>query len=228
MDEIAGLKFLERPSHEGEGPAPALLLLHGVGSHEGDLFRLAPSLDPRFHLFSLRAPVVLGPGSYGWFHVEFTPQGSVIEPEEAEASRRALIAFIEALPAARGIDPRRVYSMGFSQGAIMTLALVYTRPDLLAGAVALAGRTLPELFAEEGPLAGHLAPPEALEGLPVFVGHGLHDEVLGVHHARATRERLQAYPVRLTYREYDMGHFIGEACLEEVRRWLAERLEEAP
>ncbi len=226
MDEIAGLRFLERPAGAGEGPVPALLLLHGVGSHEGDLFRLAPSLGPRFHLFSLRAPVVLGPGSYGWFRVEFTPQGSVIEPEEAEASRQAFIAFIESLPSARDVDPRRVYSLGFSQGAIMTLALVFTRPDLLAGAVALAGRTLPELFAETGPLAGHLAPLEALAGLPVFVGHGLQDEVLGVHHARATRERLEAAPVRLTYREYDMGHCIGQACLEEVRRWLAERLEE--
>ena len=59
---------------------PLLLLLHGVGSNEDDLFGLAPYLDERFLIISVRAPNTLGPGSYAWFDVDFTPQGPVIDP----------------------------------------------------------------------------------------------------------------------------------------------------
>jgi len=208
----------------GEHP-PLLILLHGVGSHEGDLFGLAPYLDPRFHILSLRAPYTLGPGSYAWFEVQFPPQGPVIQPEQAEASRKALVHFIEKVSAHYQADPRQVYLLGFSQGAILSLALTLTRPDLLAGVVAMSGRTVPELFSQDGPLAGHLAPREQLENFPLMVVHGAQDQVLPVRYGRDTRDRFAALPVKLTYKEYDMSHSVSEASLRDVAAWLAARLD---
>ncbi len=136
-----------------------MLLLHGVGSHEGDLLGLAPHLDGRFFVVSARAPITLGPGSYAWFHVEFTPAGPVINPQEAESSRLALLRVIGELVEAYALDPKRVFLAGFSQGAIMSLSVALTAPDKVAGVVAMSGRILPEVLLK-------MAPPEALAGLP--------------------------------------------------------------
>src|SRR5438046_1957445 len=72
------------PRAPSSGPPPLLLLLHGVGSHEGDLIGLAPYLDGRFYIVSARAPIQVGPGMYGWYHVTLYPQVPVIDPAEAE------------------------------------------------------------------------------------------------------------------------------------------------
>ena len=60
------LNFLPRRPLSGS-LSPLLLILHGVGSHEGDLAALVPLLDDRFHVLNLRAPISLAPSSYAWF-----------------------------------------------------------------------------------------------------------------------------------------------------------------
>jgi phospholipase/carboxylesterase len=197
---------------------PLLILLHGVGSNEHDLFGLAPQLDPRFAIVSARAPNTRAPGSYAWFDVAFTPRGPVIDAGQAEASRQQLIRFIGAACAAYRADPGRVYLMGFSQGAIMSASIALTRPELTAGAVLMSGRILPEI----GPL---IAPAEKLAGLPFLVVHGTEDPVLPVHHGRASRTLLTSLPVRLDYHEYAMGHTIGAQSLETVTTWLRHELD---
>ena len=72
------------------GTPPLLLLLHGIGSNEYDLYELAPFLDQRFLIIRVRAPNILGPGSYAWFEVDFTQQGPVINPKQVEASYNTL------------------------------------------------------------------------------------------------------------------------------------------
>lgn len=206
------------PSQPAPGRPPLLLLLHGVGSHEGDLIQLAPYLDSRFFNVSARAPITLGPGMYGWFHLILDPFQPVINPEEAEQSRQILIRFIDEVVDAYGVDPQRVYLLGFSQGAIMSLGIALTRPDKVAGVVAMSGRILPEVL----PL---IASKEALRGLPIFVAHGIDDPILPIHHGRATRDRLAALPVALTYREYPMGHHVTEESLQDAAAWLTARLD---
>ncbi|MCI0337948.1 MAG: alpha/beta fold hydrolase, partial [Acidobacteria bacterium] len=119
---------------------PLLLLLHGFGANEDDLFTLAPYLDERFLIVSARAPVELGPVSYAWFNLGFTPEGVVINLEEAESSRLRLRKFINELIEFYQIDPRAVYLMGFSQGAMMSLALALTYPGIAAAVVSMSGR----------------------------------------------------------------------------------------
>lgn len=213
------LVHLTRPPRApGTGAPPLLLLLHGVGSHEGDLMGLAPYLDGRFFVASARAPLVLGPGMYGWFEVQLDPHRPVIKPEQAEASRLALIRFIGELSETYETDPRRVFLMGFSQGAIMSLSVLLTRPDVLAGVVAMSGRVLPEVLAR-------MAAPEALRDLPVLVVHGLADPILPIHHGREIRDRLAGLPLRLTYKEYPMGHQVSEESLADVTAWLRAELD---
>lgn len=200
-------------------PAPLLLLLHGIGSNEEDLFGLAPYLDKRFLMISARAPVVMGPGSYGWFNIEFTPFGMVADVEQAKRSLRQLAEFIDELVETYGVEGRCVYLMGFSQGAMMSLAVALTEPEKIAGAVIMSGR-FPAQVLEES----HDA--QALKGKPFIVTHGIYDPVLPIEHGREVRESLEALGVELTYREYPMGHEVSIESLRDVSAWLTGALDE--
>ncbi|MDX1931968.1 MAG: alpha/beta fold hydrolase [Capsulimonadales bacterium] len=197
---------------------PLLILLHGVGSNEHDLFDLAGLLDPRFLTLSVRSPITFGPGAYGWYPVTFTPQGAVGDTRLAEEGRQKLITFIGEAVDTYGADPRQVYLLGFSQGAIMSLAVALTRPDLVAGAVVMSGRLLPEAFA-------HRADDAALRGLPILAVHGVLDTVLTIAEAREMNRKLSTLPLDLTYREYGMGHHTTPESISEVSRWLTARLD---
>jgi phospholipase/carboxylesterase len=130
-----------------------------------------------------------------------------------------LLRFIDELVEAYRLDPEQVYLMGFSQGASLGLRLALTRPDKLAGVAAISGMLLPELL----PPA---VPPEALEGLPVFLTHGTADPVVPSHRPHAGRDSLANLPVALTYREYLMGHELGDESVRDAAAWLKERLDE--
>lgn len=213
------LKHLIRhPSGGGRTPPPLLLLLHGVGSNEEDLFTLAPYLDSRLLVVSARAPVALDYGGYGWFRIDFTPRGMVADLEQAKRSLGIIPGFVDALIEAYGADARRVYLAGFSQGAMMSLALLLTRPEKVAGVVAMSGRLPVQVLGRE-PDRG------ALNGKPVLVTHGLYDPVLPVENGREARDYLAGLPVELTYSEYPMEHEVSAGCLRDVTAWLTNTLD---
>ena len=214
------LVYKVRQPHIEAGSPPLLLLLHGIGSNEQDLYGLAPFLDKRFLIISVRAPNTLGPGSYAWFEFNFTPQGPVIKPEQAVASHTALITFLKEAITAYDADPKQVYLMGFSQGAIMSASVALIQPELVAGAVLMSGRIPPEIRT-------HIASHEKLSGLPLLVVHGTADLVLPITYGRDSRELLSTLPVKLTYHEYPMGHEVSQESLSDVTRWLSEQLDKA-
>lgn len=219
-DELS-LVHLTRPPEALPPPGarpPLLALLHGVGSNERDLFRLAPRLDARFVVLSLRAPLMRGPESFAWFFAEHTPQGTVIAPEQIMASRDHIARFLGEAVEAYAADPARVYLLGFSQGAIMSLTLALTRPERTAGIAPIAGRIPPEVLPE-------LAPVERTAGLPVLLQHGTADTVLAIDWARTARTILEGQRVDLTYREYEAGHQITPGMLDAAARWLSARLD---
>ena len=197
---------------------PLLLLLHGVGSNEQSMASLAPAFDPRFVVMSVRSPIALGPNAFAWFHVQFTPQGSVIDAAEAKEGWTRLATFIDEVVSAYGTDPARVYLAGFSQGAIMALATLLTAPDQVAGVAAMSGRLLPEVLP-------HAAPAAMLVGKPVLLVHGTLDEKLGVHYARSAREQLAKFPLTLSYHELPIGHAVTQESVSIVGSWLSELLD---
>jgi phospholipase/carboxylesterase len=205
------------PKSDGKRQPPLLLLLHGYGANEDDLFSLAPFVDERFFVVCVRAPIRIGLGSYAWFRLGFSPEGIVIDPAEVEAARQTLRQFVDEAIAAYHVDPKAVFLLGFSQGAMMSLDLALREPQLISGVVALSGRVMPSS-------AEKFASADELIGLPIFVAHGTQDSVLPVGHGRATRDQLQDLPVSLIYREYPMGHEICEQELREFTEWLALQL----
>lgn len=208
------------PRAAAAGRPPLLVLLHGIGTDENDLFPIADRLDPRFQVVSLRAPGTYVMG-HSWFHIEFRPDGTVV-PDVAGAHRTlaALRRWLAAAPARFGTDPRRTVLLGFSQGAMMSLGVLRTEPALVFAVVALSGRAPGDLFPAT-------APADAVAAVPLFVGHGLHDDVLPVAHGRATQQAF-AGGADVTYREYPVAHGITDAELRDVAAWLTARLDRPP
>lgn len=210
--------LVRKPQTETANKPPLLLLLHGIGSNEDDLFSLAPYLDGRFLVVSARAPYVMMAGMYAWFNIEFTPQGMIPDLEQAEESRRLLIEFIDEVVEAHDADPGSVYLMGFSQGAMMSLSVALTRPDKVSRVVAMSGR-LPQHVIEKA------ASPEALSKLEVFITHGTFDEVIPIENGRACRDELERLLVPVTYREYPMAHQVSMESLHDITGWLEASLD---
>ena len=222
MTPVAGLPLthLVRPpttAPQSGGRPPLLLLAHGVGSNERDLFSFADRLAPAFVVVSARAPLTRGPDAFAWFNVQLMPQGRVIAPEQLAASQKTYAEFVGEAILAYGADPAQVYTLGFSQGAIISLVTALTHPRLFAGVVALSGR-IPE---EAMPW---LATPEETAGLPVFMAHGTRDMVIGIEDARAARDVLERQQVALTYTEYDTDHRITPQMFADMTAWLDQRL----
>lgn len=213
------LKYIVREPTGGINErTPILVLLHGVRSNERDLMGLAPALDPRFYVVSAQAPLTLGAGAYGWYQVEFTPDGYIIDEDEAERSVQLVLQFLHELPQATNVETRRVYLMGFSQGAIMTVGCAIRQPQLFAGAVAMSGRLLSSLLEKAAPAA-------ALRDFPLLAVHGIHDTVIPIEHGRELRDELRRFPMALDYREYDMAHQVSGESMRDIGQWLTARLD---
>jgi phospholipase/carboxylesterase len=193
------------------------VLLHGVGSNELAMAALTPWFDPRFIVVSARAPIETEPFAFAWVHVTFTPDGPIIEGDEAIAACQGAAEFVDEAVAAYGADPSRVYLAGFSQGGIVGLGTLLTAPEKVAGVVCMSGRLPPELLP-------HVVAPDRLRGKPVLLVHGIHDATLGIAYARSARAFLDALPVDLDYREFDMAHSTTDDSMTVVGDWLTAHL----
>ena len=196
-----------------------LVLLHGIGANENDLVPLAGDFDPRLLVVSLRAPRPYHDG-WAWFGLDFPAPGEVVpNVDQAHETVADLVRWLAAAPARLGADPQQVYVLGFSQGAMVSLAVLRTAPERLAGVVALSG-----LFDDR--LVASPAADAAVARVPVFVAHGVDDRVLPIADGRAIRERFQPVVEDFTYREYPMAHTIGADEKRDVATWLTARLDD--
>jgi phospholipase/carboxylesterase len=207
------------PRRATEGsPPPLLVLLHGIGSNENDLVSFAGRLDPRFLVVSLRAPRPYH-GGFAWFQITWRSDGSIVpDVDQAHATLADLVRWLAAAPARLGADARRVYLMGFSQGAMMSLGVLSTAPERLAGLVALSG-----LFRDD--LVETPADAGAIGGVAVFVAHGSRDDLLPIADGRAVRDHFQPMVRDFTYREYEMPHTIAPDEVRDVAAWLTAHLD---
>jgi phospholipase/carboxylesterase len=213
--------FVERvaePRRPSAGKPPLLVLLHGIGADENDLFPIARALDPRFKVVSLRAPRPYAVGR-AWFDLDFRPDGSVVpDVAQAKAALADLAKWVADAPARHGTDPARTYVLGFSQGAMMDVGLLQTVPERLAGVIALSGRDPTGLF-------DATADRIEIGRVPLLVAHGQYDDLLPIAHGRAIRDRFDGWSRDFTYREFPVAHGVSEEEIEVIADWLTRRLD---
>ena len=192
---------------------PVIILMHGVGSNEKDLFSFANQLPDSFLVISLRAPIELGKDSYAWYHLSFENGKPISNPIEAEASRLMIIEFINTLKNKHAFNEKRVYLCGFSQGSIMAYSVGLTVPEKIKGIAIMSGRLLEEVK----PI---IASKEKLKHLNVFISHGTNDNVLLINNAREANTYLKQIGITATYKEYPEAHTISNAMFKDMLMWL--------
>lgn len=187
---------------------PVVVSVHGWLGNENVMSIFDRAVPARFAIIGPRGPDEVGPDNHAWMR----------RLDDLEGFRQGLAAlrrFVMALPAAYPVDPDRLYLMGFSQGAAMSLALLLSDPRLVAGAVALAG-FIPEA-------ARDWAAPGKLAGKPVLILHGVEDETVPVAQAREARNVLEAAGADVTYREYEVGHKLNAQGISDLKAWWSGR-----
>ena len=193
---------------------PLLLLLHGYGSNEADLFSFAPELPDEYYIISARAPYELQYGSYAWYAINFdADQNKFSDNDQARISRDEIVYFIDELVANYPIDPNDVNLIGFSQGSILSYAVALSYPEKVNKVVAMSGYINLEIAAED-----YLK--NNLSKLKIFASHGTVDQVIPVDWARKTPAILEKLGVAITYKEYPVGHGVAPQNFHDFKNWL--------
>src|SRR5690606_34791303 len=90
------LYHLIRPAKEQSNQSAVLIMLHGYGSNEADLFSFASELPEELCILSLRAPHSLMDNAYAWYAIHFDEQqGKWTDTKQAIASVQQIKTFIE-------------------------------------------------------------------------------------------------------------------------------------
>src|SRR5690606_3102419 len=202
-------------------PDAAVLWLHGLGADGHDFDPIVPELrlprELRLRFVFPHAPVrpvTLNAGMRmrAWYDILQLGGG----PED-EAGIRASQAALERLVAEQardGIAPGRIVLAGFSQGGAIALQTALRHPSRLAGVLALS-TYLPlasTLEAERAP---------ANASVPIFMAHGLYDDIIPLARAEQSRERLRALGYPVEWHAYPMPHSVCAEEIGDIARFLA-------
>jgi phospholipase/carboxylesterase len=193
---------------------PLLLLLHGYGSNEDDLFSFASELPEEYFVVSAQAPYPLMYGSYAWYVINFdADENKFSDINQAKQSRDLLINFIDELIVKYPIDKEKITLIGFSQGAILSYAIALSYPEKISKVVAMSGYLNTEMAKE------HFEQ-NNFSNLKIFASHGTVDQVIPVDWARKTGPALERLGINFVYKEYAVGHGVAPQNFYDFRNWL--------
>jgi phospholipase/carboxylesterase len=197
----------------GPQPGAAVIWLHGLGADGHDFepivpeLGLPPALQLRFIFpHAPVRPVTLNQGMRmrAWYDIFQLGGGA-----EDEAGIRESAAAVQQLideQIRRGIKTSGIVLAGFSQGGAIALhtALRYSAP--LAGVLALSTylplrATLKAEISEEN------------RKLPIFMAHGLYDDIIPLARAEQSRKALADAGYEVEWHTYPMPHSV---CPEEI------------
>ena len=140
------LQYITREPNTISEKTSLLILLHGYGSNEEDLFSFATELPEDLIIVSARAPQSLGFGSYAWYSINFTAdQGKFSDIPEALVARELVATFIDEIQEKYKITPAKTFLLGFSQGTILSYSVALNYPEKVQKLIALSGHINEEL-----------------------------------------------------------------------------------
>ena len=202
--------FVHRFLPAEDATAPTLLVLHGTGGDENDLIPLARMISGRAAILSPRGRV-LEHGMPRFFR-RLAP--GVFDEEDLRVRTRELADFVIAAADRYGLDPSRVYAVGYSNGANIAASVMLTLPPTLAGGVLL--RPMVPFEPTDAP---------DLSGKPVLISAGLADEIVPLALADRLAELLQRGGARVTVTRQPAGHALIPREIEEAARWFAQYID---
>lgn len=203
--------YLERKATQPN--APLLVLLHGYGSNDADLFSFAEYIPASFHVVSLQAPLTMGENSFAWFPIHFTESMERwTSPEEVKKASDYINAFLVFYIAKHDFDNENLYLMGFSQGAMLSYAVGLATKNV-KGIAALSGYIDPRVVKRTNTSLSS-----------IYVSHGTEDMVVPYPWAEQSVEVLKDYGLSPEFYSYPQGHGINQDNLISIVQWLQAQL----
>ena len=210
------LHHLVREPKVKKAKNPLLLLLHGYGSNEEDLFSFADELPDEYYVISARAPFDMMYGSYAWYAINFdADENKFSDLGQARASRDIIANFIDELVAEYPIDANDVTLIGFSQGCILSYAVAVSYPEKVQRVVAMSGYFNPEIAVDD-------YTDNDLSKLKIFASHGTVDQVIPVEWARKSIPMIQLLGIDIVFKEYMVGHGVAPQNFFDFKHWLSQ------
>ena len=208
------LEYLIREPKVKADKNPLILLLHGYGSNEQDLFSFASELPEEYYVISARAPYDLQYGSYAWYAINFdADENKFSDHNQAMQSRDIIANFIDELLKNYPIDSKQVALLGFSQGTILSYAVALSYPEKVQRVVALSGYLNEEIITEN-------YKKNDFSTLQIFVSHGSVDQVIPISWARKAPGILDSLHIPNVFKEYQVGHGVAPQNFADLKNWL--------
>ncbi|WP_313113829.1 alpha/beta hydrolase [Aequorivita sediminis] len=194
--------------------APVIIMLHGFGSDENDLFSFASELPEKYAIISLKAPIKLEPYGNAWYNIYFdNNQGKFSDDAQAISSRELVAKCIDGVIEKYNVDENNVTLLGFSQGTILSFAVALSYPEKVKNVIGLSGYVNEEILIE-----GYQN--NDFSNLNVYTSHGSVDQVIPVQWARKTEPFLKNLNINCAYSEYPVGHGVAPQNFHDFKSWL--------
>ena len=188
---------------------PALFLLHGYGSNADDLFSFTPYLPETQTIIALQAPLTIANGSFAWYPLYPKPDGTFdSDLETAWKTVELLMENIEELIEKYALNSKDISLLGFSQGAILSWALAFSKPNKIRRIVALSGVVHESVDTSKSPT------------FLAYAAHGTEDMVIPIDKARNTILPLVKKYQEIDYHEFSDGHGVSQENFNLLLQWL--------
>lgn len=209
------LYHIIRVPETSEAKAPVIILFHGYGSNEEDLFSFAAELPKHLFVISVRAPRNLPPYGYSWYDIHYTATEKISNDEQAIESRDMIASFIDEVVENYPVDANNVTLLGFSQGTILSYAVAFTYPEKIKNVIALSGYLNHNLF--------DISDNQKYKHLDFYCSHGSVDQVIPVEAAREITPFMELHSIQHVYEEYPVGHGVAPQNFYSFKAWLEKR-----
>ena len=212
------LHHIIRESSIKDAKAPLLIMLHGYGSDENDLFSFASEFPKELFIISVRAPYPMQPFGNAWYTINFEAEkGKWNDDEQAIQSRDLIAKFINEACSTYPVDENNVTLLGFSQGTILSYAVALTYPEKIKNIIALSGYVNKNILPDNIQVKNY-------SNLDFYCSHGNVDQVIPVDWARQTPNFLKSLNIKHQYSEFPVGHGVAPQNFYELREWLRIRI----
>ena len=216
MSELS-LHHISRSSNLKE-KAPLLIMFHGYGSDENDLFSFASELPKELFIISVRAPYPMQPYGNAWYAINFDAEmNKWNDNEQAKQSRDLISKFIDEACESYPVDKNNVTLLGFSQGTILSYAVALNYPEKVKNIIALSGYINEDILPED-------LDSKTYSHLNFYCSHGSLDQVIPVDWARKAPKFLENLGIKHTYSEFPVGHGVAPQNFFELRNWLNDHI----
>ena len=216
MIRADNFQYLERPASVSSNQKPPLLiLLHGYGANEHDLFSFVDYLPEDLYVLSVRAPYAVPMQGFAWYSIDFdTNQNKFYDLDQARSSLALLNAFIDDVLIKLPVDPNNINLLGFSQGAVLSYVIALNT-NKIKNVIALSGYLEEELLD---------ATPQKNHHTRFFISHGTIDEVIPFDWGKKAPIYLQNLNIIHTFKQYTVGHGISPQNFEDFKDWILKNI----